>query len=159
MAHRKNWLLLAIARAADGQLSPTQTQQAMFILSEEGGALIARPFYSFRPYNYGPFDATIYQDVDDLQRGGLLRIVHTERSASYQITPAGLNHADQLRESLDGRATDYLGRVVVWVKSLSFDAVLEAIYAKYPEYKKNAGSIAVTESPPRAAGRKDAVRR
>src|SRR5215468_4044011 len=100
MAHRKDWLLLAIARAADGKLSPTQSQQAMFILSEEGGALITRPFYSFRPYNYGPFDATIYQDVDDLQQGGLLRIVHTERSATYQITPAGLDHVDQLRGSL-----------------------------------------------------------
>ena len=143
MAHRKDWLLLAIACTADGKLSPVQSQQAMFLLSEEAGARITRPFYSFHPYNYGPFDATIYRDVDNLQQDGLLRIVHTERFAAYQITPAGLNHAGQLRGSLDERATDYLERVVVWIKSLSFDTILEAIYEKYPKYKKNAGFVAV----------------
>ena len=142
MAHRKDWLLLAIASAADGKLSPVQSQEAMFLLSEEAGALVPRPFYSFHPYNYGPFDAAVYRDVDDLQQDGLLRIVHAERSAMYQITPAGLDHAGQLRGSLDPHATEYLERLVVWIKSLSFDAVLEAISEKYPKYTNNARLVA-----------------
>jgi len=137
MAHRKDWLLLAIAIAADGGLSPAQSQKAMFLLSEEAGALVTQPFYSFRPYNYGPFDGDIYLDVDELLRDGLVCIVQAGSSTVYQITPAGLRHAGKLRASLDDRTINYLDRVVAWIRSLSFDALLSAIYEKYPKYKKN----------------------
>src|SRR5262245_59029205 len=101
MAHRKDWLLLAIACAADGKLSPVQSQQAMFLLSEEAGTLITRPFYGFHPHIYGPFAAALYRDVDGLQQDRLLRIMHMDRLAMYEITPAGLNHVGVLRGSLD----------------------------------------------------------
>src|SRR2546430_78743 len=81
MIKRDDYLLLALAEAADGSLMPVQIQKAMFLLKEEAGRDISKTFYKFIPYNYGPFCADIYQDLAILESKGL---VITDKAQKWQ---------------------------------------------------------------------------
>jgi hypothetical protein len=66
MASRDEFLLLALASASDGRLTPVQIQKAMFLLKQEAGQFVGPDFYEFVPYNYGPFNSSIYDDLNAL---------------------------------------------------------------------------------------------
>lgn len=138
MADRHDWLLQALAHQPEGKLSPVQVQKIMFLLKMEAGRRVGRKFYAFEPYNYGPFCADIYRDLEALSQRGQLTIDRQGRSwAAYTITDAGRAAAKSAAKELDGRALEYLGKATDWVTSLSFVDLLRAIYAKYPKFKKN----------------------
>jgi len=134
--NRRDWTLLAIA-AADGEpLSPVQLQKALFLLGQmmprqlDGGG-----FYDFRPYSYGPFDATVYQDAESLSAEGLVHI-EVGRWKQYAATSKGLGAADEVRRDANPDAVQYLSKVVAWVRSISFRELIKAIYARFPEYRE-----------------------
>jgi hypothetical protein len=135
---KKDWTLLALA-AADGRpLSPVQLQKALFIFGQRMPKAVAHDFYDFRPYNYGPFDAKIYSDAEELARGGAVGIVETGKSWSqYAATPDGIARAKELLALVPRDAGTYLRSLVAWVASLSFQDLLRAVYEKYPEYAVN----------------------
>jgi hypothetical protein len=53
------------------------------------------------------------------------------------VTPGGLAEAAHAKKTANQIAVGYLEKVVVWVCSLSFPALVRAIYAKYPKFKAN----------------------
>lgn len=138
MADRHDWLLQALARQRDGRLTPVQVQKIMFLMKMEAGRKVGRKFYDFEPYNYGPFCADIYRDLEMLRDKEWLVIEKQGRSwNAYTITDQGRRAARAASKGLDDTALDYLGKVTDWVTSLSFVDLLRAIYAKYPKFKKN----------------------
>ena len=135
---KRDWTLLAIS-AADGEpLSPVQLQKALFLLGKMKPYSVSRSFYDFTPYNYGPFDAAIYHDAETLAGDGLVAIQPSRQGkwVQYAGTAKGMLIAKTL-EAADPGAADYLRRAVAWVRSLSFQDLVKAIYAHYPEYKAN----------------------
>jgi DNA-binding PadR family transcriptional regulator len=139
MASRDDFLLLALASASDGRLTPVQIQKAMFLLSQEAPSFVGPDFYQFVPYNYGPFNSTIYDDLNALSRSGLVTIDQSQgRSwSAYTITGTGQQKADQIRQSIAPAMRDYTANVVSWIKSQSFSGLLRSIYAKYPSFAVN----------------------
>ena len=89
MINRRDWPLLALAQAPDGKLTPVQLQKILFLMAMEVHEEISTPFYNFVPYNYGPFDATIYSDIEDNARDGLALIDKSGKWSTYIITPQG----------------------------------------------------------------------
>jgi uncharacterized protein len=138
MTTRQEWLLMALAHREGEPLTPVQIQKAMFLMSVEARPLVGQ-FYEFIPYNYGPFDARVYHDLDSLAREGLVTTMPFagRNWKLYAVTPAGLTKAAHSKRSADERGVAYLEKVVDWVSSLSFPQLVRAIYAKYPEYKVN----------------------
>lgn len=137
MLDRTKWLLLALAHRRGRPLSPAQVQKAMFVFGKEMPAAAGTNFFAFRPYNYGPFDAAIYSELEGLAREELVTIIGAGTWRSYAVTPTGMEKAAQLEQDMDARALNYLHRIVDWVASLPFPALIRSIYAKYPEYKVN----------------------
>jgi hypothetical protein len=139
MTTRQEWLLMALAHRNGDPMSPAQIQKAMFLMSAEAAELVGRGFYDFVPYNYGPFDARVYHDLDNLVQNGLVRSAQFPgRSWSiYAATPAGVAEADASKRRANERGVRYLAKVVDWVSSMSFPQLVRAIYAKYPQYKAN----------------------
>ena len=131
---KRDWTLLAIA-AADGEaLTPVQLQKVLFLLGEF--KLKGRSnFYHFIPYNYGPFDPQIYRDAEALEADKLVAVQTGGRWKQYAATPRGLAVANRLNADAD--AMDYLRRVVRWACSLTFQELVSAIYARFPEYRVN----------------------
>jgi len=108
----------------------------MFLLKMEAADYVGGTFYDFKPYNYGPFCSTIYQDVDYLV---LLGLVREQQSGSYKVyvtTPAGRDKADNNIRKLTKKPKEYLSDLVDWVSSVDFGQLLRSIYAKYPKFAK-----------------------
>jgi uncharacterized phage-associated protein len=137
----KEWALLVVAAGRGLPLTPVQLQKALFLLGRNLNEeqLRTAKFYSFRAYDYGPFNQQIYSDAEQLRAVGLITITPFAGSPNrdYSATPAGLDRARILREVLGPEVTSYLDRVVEWVRSLSFTALVRAIYRDYPEMKEN----------------------
>ena len=96
-------------------------------------------FYEFVPYNYGPFNSSIYDDLNALAGAGLVTIDQSQgRSwAMYTITGTGQQKADQVRQSVAPAIRDYTQNVVTWIKGQSFAGLLRSIYSKYPSFAVN----------------------
>ena len=139
MLTRQDWLLIALSRSPGGAMSPVQIQKALFLFGQEVGGSIGTKFYSFEPYDYGPFNAAIYADLRRMTGAGHVRAEWSpERSwKSYTITGSGRNAALVLETDADTRLTEFLGRIVVWVKEQSFSDLLRSVYAAYPEFAVN----------------------
>jgi hypothetical protein len=138
MTHRADWTMLAISFATGDGLSPVQLQKVLFLLGKELPNEVGRDFYEFIPYNYGPFDRSVYDDARALASQGLASKNDSSQGFwSYSATPAGLDHADKVKRSASQKAVSYLEKIVPWAQSRSFASLVRAIYQKYPEYREN----------------------
>lgn len=136
---RQDWLLLVLWGAEGKALSPVQLQKTLFLLKENAGGVVGADFYNFVPYNYGPFDPDIYSDAEELQAEDLVAIGDPpgQRWKNYALTQKGTDAARALANMPDARVTEYLRRLVGWVLALDFNTLLQWIYTKYPDYRKN----------------------
>ena len=139
MLTRQDWLLLALSKTPGGAMSPVQIQKSLFLFGQEVGGSISTKFYSFEPYDYGPFDAAIYVDLRRMTNEGLVRGEWSPGQSwkSYAITRSGRKAALRLENGANARLTEFLGRIVVWVKGRSFSELLRSVYTAYPEFAVN----------------------
>jgi uncharacterized protein YwgA len=131
--------LLVIAANPNGGLSPVQLQKSLFIVGKSGLDELPADYYEFFPYNYGPFTSEVYSITDTLEAKGLVRkvIASGENFYRYTLTPEGQNNASEVQKGSPSLLCEYIKAAVQWVCSLSFDELLRAIYAKYPDYAIN----------------------
>lgn len=138
MITKKDWALLAVSAANGRGLSAVQLQKALFLLEQGVPKEIGHDFYKFSPYNYGPFDSTVYKDADQLALQGMININQpTGNYNVYNITPEGVARARELEGDAPDRAVKHLKNLVQWIQGLSFAELVRAIYAQYPDMKKN----------------------
>jgi uncharacterized protein len=134
---RQDWLLLGLAAAKDAELTPVQLQKMMFLLRDAFVRPGPQEVYDFVPYHYGPFDSSIYRDAEDLESRGLVTIAHAGTVKRYRITPEGMRRAQELAATAPTTVHGYLQRLVDWMLPLSFAELVRAVYAKYPDYRRN----------------------
>jgi len=136
---KDDWLVLALAAAEGKPLSPVQLQKTLFLLQKELPWAVGGEFYTFRPYNYGPFDSAIYADATTLAAQNLVAVenIPGQRWSGYAITIHGRERANALSKQISSQALSYLQSLTKWVQSVSFRDLLKAVYSKYPEYAVN----------------------
>ncbi len=134
-------VLLAVLSASGGHpFQPVQIQKAMFLVSQNlPGLVTAGPKYSFAPYDYGPFDSTVYNDARVLQAAGLARIADASngRWSTYSATDHGLERGTKLLDRMTKGQRKYILDVAAWVRKLSFSALVKSIYDAYPKMREN----------------------
>ena len=132
-------LLLTVAASEGSGLTPVQLQKALFLIGESKLPGLPVDYYQFIPYNYGPFQSDIYTDADELSaEGHLAQISVPGRPWSiYQTTSPGQERARQIESECQPALASHVRDLVEWVKSLSFSELLRAIYAQYPEFRRN----------------------
>lgn len=138
MLTRKDWTLLAVEAAGVQGLSPVQLQKTLFLLGKEMPEAVGNAFYQFQPYHYGPFDHGVYADAEQLAKAGEVEITHRkgENWNRYVITRDGTVRASFVKREAPA-AFEYVCRLVEWVHGQTFQSLVTAIYAKYPEMRKN----------------------
>ncbi len=136
---RKDWTLLVISEAGSVGLSPVQLQKCLFLLGKNLSDEVGADFYSFVPYNYGPFDPAIYSDAQELIDKDLVTLarVSGKKWAYYVVTSSGVMTAQNAASQLSPSVREYIKSVVSWVHQLSFVELITAIYRAYPEYQVN----------------------
>jgi uncharacterized protein len=69
---RRDTVLAALAAAgANAWFSPVQVQKLLFLIDREVPAFVDGPHFAFAPYDYGPFDARVYGELDRLEELGM----------------------------------------------------------------------------------------
>jgi hypothetical protein len=136
MAVDRQDILLLIADGADGQfpLDPIRLMKGCFIVSEIGPAAW-KDLFEFRPFDYGPFDPSVYRARDALVGKDLMVATPAGRYSQYSITPAGRARASEIAEGLEeSHLAEWLRSIGHWVTSKSFTDLLREIYDRFPNY-------------------------
>jgi len=137
---RRDWNLLVLSAAGGEPFSPVQLQKSLFLLEQTlQPEILGANFYHFEPYNYGPFDSTVYTDAAFLTYQGLARTVQAPygRWREYAATPEGMEKAQEFARTLPDGIEDYVTRVIRWVRSQSFTQLVSEIYRRYPDMRAN----------------------
>ena len=133
---RHEWLLLFL-RSPGGPYRTDQIRvmKGMFLLSQEGPGELQN-LYRFVPYHYGPFDTTVYQDLDQLENAGLIRsdLVAESRQRSYDLTERGRQFIDRRLSEFNRTGIEAVRNIKHRVTSLSFLDLLNYVYERYPDY-------------------------
>jgi hypothetical protein len=128
-------VMLLIADGADGRfpLDPIRLMKGCFIVAEIGPP-DWKPLFEFSPYDYGPFDPSVYRARDALLGKGLLVAIPAGRYSHYKITEAGHERAEEIARGLDAPVAEWLRNIGHWVTSKSFNDLLREIYDRFPDY-------------------------
>lgn len=113
-----------------------RVMKGMFLLSKEGPSA-ARNLYAFRPYDYGPFDAQVYQDLDQLAQELLVECEPIDPGSNrklYRLTARGEQRYRALAASVDTSELNDVREAKRVTTSKSFLGLLEYVYDRYPEY-------------------------
>jgi uncharacterized protein len=132
--------ILLAALAAGGEnasYTPVQVQKMFFLIDREASHLVDGPHFNFRPYDYGPFDRSVYDGLDALSQRGLALIHSTGRYRSYGLSHAGFQDGLAALGALPDSAKDYIVSLASWVSQLSFEQLVASIYNRYPDMKVN----------------------
>lgn len=138
---RKDILLSALARgAAIRPFEPVHVQKAMFLVDRHAREMFdVGSRYTFTPYDYGPFDSSVYADLDVLKTGGMVEV---ERESGYgyrvyRATPAGIEQGNAIAARLDAPHRQLVEQIVDTILPLSFRQLVSAVYKTYPDMKVN----------------------
>ena len=132
---RQDWLLLVLAAAGGKPLSPLQLQKSLFLVGHDLAKLVRSDFYTFRPFDYGPFDATVYRDAEDQAAQGLVTVrSHPVTKRVFSLTTTGVTRARVLETELPVEAVRHCRYIVQWAQSQTFQELTQAIYERFPAY-------------------------
>lgn len=136
---RKDLILAALAASNGAEHSPVQVQKLLFLLDKRHAAKIEGPKFDFKPYDYGPFDSSVYRELEyaATAREAEIDINADLRRRKYRLTPQGQQSGEQVLKSLGDGEADYVRRLSSFVRSLSFSQLVSAVYKAYPEMKEN----------------------
>jgi DNA-binding PadR family transcriptional regulator len=107
------------------------------LLDRQAPQNLGGPYFDFQPYDYGPFDARVYRDLERLSADGFVAIDRNPNTGwkTYRPTPEGLEKGRTALGALDQPVQAYVRRLSAWVRSISFAELVSAIYDHFPEMK------------------------
>jgi hypothetical protein len=135
---REELVLASLAAAGENaSFSPVQVQKLLFLIDREAAEHVSGPHFSFKPYDYGPFDRAEYEVLDLLEIKRLIRAYHNGRYQLYALTEEGFEHGSATLQRTSAPARSYIEQAAEWVRGLSFSQLVAAIYSRYPDMKVN----------------------
>lgn len=134
---RMDIMLAALASGAHEEFSPVQLQKMMFLIDKNAGPALGGPFFNFQPYDYGPFDAGVYNQFSILSGLEMAEANGDGKSRRYRLNDEGRARAQEVLGKLSPEVRDYFKNVAEFVQRLSFTALVSSIYKQYPEMKVN----------------------
>lgn len=134
----KKKLVLAALAAANGDAhTPVQVQKLFFLIDREIADLVGGPHFDFTPYDYGPFDRKVYEALEILTTQGLVETIPEKTWKSFRLSPEGQRFGSEILSSLTKEAQDFIVKASEFVRSLTFQQLVAAIYKAYPEMRAN----------------------
>lgn len=140
LTRRQRVVLAALAANAGARLAPVQVQKLFFLLDENISADLGGKQFGFQPYDYGPFDRSVYQELELLRDLGLVEISQVAFGPGgrrYGLTPNGTVEGNRELVKLPASAANYMTEVSKWVARLSFAELVGSIYKAFPQMRVN----------------------
>ena len=118
--------------------SPVQIQKLLFLIDREIPKLVGGPHFDFEPYQYGPFDSTVYSELRSLRAKGLVDVdLIWWGRRGYSLSPEGQEKGEAILGELNEKAQAFIQKTSKFVRGLSFSKLVAAIYKAYPEMREN----------------------
>jgi hypothetical protein len=137
---RQDVLLAALALPDPPKaFEPVHVQKVMFLIDDRAQPVFdAGSRYQFEPYDYGPFDSSVYEDLDALARNNLVVIDRNPEHGyrRYAATETGRARGLKMLSQMNPKHRDVVRDSVNFVLPLSFRSLVTAIYRQYPEMKE-----------------------
>jgi hypothetical protein len=138
LTRRQEIVLAVLASESAARFAPVQVQKLFFLVDENAAPMLGGKFFRFEPYNYGPFDADVYRELEALESAGLATISPgLGGQRRYFLTPSGYDQGRRVLDNLPGEIRSYLVEASIWVRSLSFAQLVGSIYTAYPKMREN----------------------
>lgn len=134
---KKDIILAALSPAKESRYTPVQVQKLLFLIDKQIPRLVGGPIFDFKPYNYGPFDKSVYEEITALANDGYIDIISENTWQCYRLTNIGQTKGEQLFRALDEVAQSYVAKASEFVRALTFSELVSAIYKAYPEMRQN----------------------
>lgn len=138
--NRRDLLLAVLASAEGAAFTPAQIQKAIFLLSRQMPELVSDgPGFAFKPYDFGPFDVSVYSEAGNLQRAGEAVIAPSGYGnwSTYAASGQGVSRGKHILHALSDNQREFVERVSTWVRGQSFSSLVKSIYDAYPDMKVN----------------------
>ncbi len=136
---RKDVVLAVLSTSGGTEWTPVQVQKMFFLLDKKIPSAMGGPHFQFHPYDYGPFDSDVYAEIEGLATLGLAHVARPSFGGmrTFMLTPEGQQRGQGALHRFQGDVADYVSRLSVWVRSLSFQQLVSAVYAEFPEMRVN----------------------
>jgi uncharacterized protein (DUF488 family) len=106
-------------------ISRLHLMKCLFLLKKEEHMDAHGSFYDFLPYQYGPFSFTVYKDLSDLERTGLIEL------KDKQVC---LGASGNINQKLSKEVVSSIIRTIEEYGGLSQEVLIEYVYERYPWY-------------------------
>ena len=121
------------AGGRQASFDPLRIQKLLFLADAEIADAVGGPRYRFRPCDYGPFDPSLYADLRQLSRSGLVKITPCDGYASHSLTSAGFDEGSKILEGIPADARTFLEESANWLLLSTPGRILSVIFRRYPE--------------------------
>jgi hypothetical protein len=134
---RPELILTAMVPGGAHRYTPVQIQKLLFLIDRQIPQHVGGPHFHFEAYHYGPFDRTIYWELERLAAQGFVSIDQACAPRTFTLTPEGLSRGTILLNGLQEPIKDFIIRTCAFVVSQSFSSLVSAIYKAFPEMREN----------------------
>lgn len=130
---RTDFVLAVLSTSNGTAWTPVQVQKIFFLLDEKISDKIGRKQWNFTVQDYGPYDNEVYREIENLKAIGQAIIIK-ESMSTFLLTVSG-QRAGIIALNELGTIATYIKELSVWIRSLSFQQLVLAIYRDFPEFK------------------------
>ena len=135
---RRELVLAALASAGpEINFTPVKVQKLFFLLDREMAKLTKGPHFDYQPYDYGPFDRSVYETLEELNRDGLIVIDESRTYRRYSLTAEGYTQGCLALANAPKSLQEYMRALTSWLGRVSFAQLVSEIYKRYPDTKVN----------------------
>lgn len=135
--NRRDFVMAVLSTSHGREWTPVQVQKIFFLLDKKIGDRNGGPLWNFSAYDYGPFDAAVYDEIENLERSGdgVVNRPPLGGMRTFALTQTGQGKGESLLRTLP--FASYIEALSNWVRNLSFDQLVSAVYKEFPEMRQN----------------------
>ncbi len=118
-------IVLRLLHGCGGRTSRLHLTKWLFLLGSETSSHGGSAFYQFVPYKYGPYSFSLFREVDQLVRDGL---VDEQTDGTWALTEVGHCHAIHLRPAIERDLSGVLDQY----GHLTARELIDVVYRQHP---------------------------
>ena len=136
LTERQKVVLAAMAAVPAASFESVQVQKLFFIIDEKLDDELGGKKFDFQPYHYGPFDKSVYEELEALSARSLV-IIRGRSHRSYSLSLDGQQKGNEILLGFDKKTQSYMEKLSTWIRGLSFSQLVGSIYNAFPEMRQN----------------------
>jgi hypothetical protein len=120
-------IAIEMLRLSGGSAHRLHLIKWLFLLAQETESGGGNAFYQFVPYKYGPYSFSLYHEIENLARDGLV-VESPQSGRDWSLTSTGRERG----ATLSGPVATDVGYIMDQYGTLGTRTLIDAVYERYP---------------------------